>query len=152
MDEEKPLKDENYDDYDLFIKRTDLDFQENKPSYQVQHHEDDMDSIDSHDLLMTRYWTKRLTYQTDAKRRLMKLVKDQNVEDNKTVVAKKDEKPRLRIPYDFLFTEGNVNENVEKWKEFNKEEIDDVLKRADYENMLYFYDDKQYDEHFIDFA
>ena len=49
MDEEKPLKDENYDDYDLFIKRTDLDFQENKPSYQVQHHEDDMDSIDSPD-------------------------------------------------------------------------------------------------------
>ena len=37
-------------------------------------------------------------------------------------------------------------------KEFNKEEIDDVLKRAEYENMLYFYDDKQYDEHFIDFA
>ena len=29
MEEEKPLKDENleYDDYDLFMKRTDLDFQ-----------------------------------------------------------------------------------------------------------------------------
>lgn len=149
MEEEKPSKDENYeyDDFDLFMKRTDLDFQEKRPSYEVQHHEDDMDSIDSHDLLMTQYWTKKKAYQADVTRRLNKLKKDQNIEDDKTIVANKSEKHKLILPQGFLFNTADATENIKIWKEINKKEIDEILKRASNDSPLYFNDEN--DEDFV---
>ena len=147
MAKEEPLKDENFD-YDIFKRRLDLDFQEKRPTYEVQHHENDMDSISSQDLLMTHYWNKNLTYKTDAKRRMMKLKKDQNCDDNKTVVAKKEEKPKLRLSYGLLFNEANSKEVIETWLEANKEEIADTLEHAFHCDPIYFTDESEfiYDE------
>ena len=150
MAKEEPLKDENfdYDEYNVFRRRLELDFQENKPTYQVQHHEDDMDSISSQDLFMTHYWNKNLAYKTDSQRRIMKLKKDQNCGDNKTVVAKKEEKPKLRLPYGLLFNEANSNEVVESWLEANKDIIAEVKEHAFYCEPIYFTDESEfvYDE------
>ena len=108
----------------------------NDQEIDICRHDDGVDSLDSHDMLLTHYWNKKCTYGTEKLRKIKKIQKDQNLRDDQTI-DKENVLMSLPPPEDDDLTQLEIINKVEHWKEINKKEIDKVLHNVEYKNQIF---------------
>lgn len=116
-----------------FMKKAELDLVNDK-EIDICHHDDGVDSLDSHDMLLSHYWNKKYTYEMEKTRKVMKIRREQNLRDDQTI---NKENVLMPLPPPDDLSDLEIIDKVERWKEINKEEINKILHEANYKEQIF---------------